>query len=420
MKGSVMHGEPMDESKFAEFLDRKKIDRRRFLHRFCRGSMAAAAVAAGNGLIPRLFKPAFATLYPNRVVRVSSPDATSWNGSASYYYDYVDTGVVKSMFNQGIQRLTDAASPTEAWQEIMGTYVSGQKVVIKVNLNNSKGSDEEDNEIDAIAPVVDEVLDGLTQAVGVPIGDILVYDTSKEIPIPRLVNRSRYSATSVFSSTFNVWDDSAPVEFRDDPEPCGYCYYDISKDLTDADHLINIPLLKRHDCGVTGALKNHYGSVSHRSHLHANMENNSYIGDVNNNTHIKDKTRLIVTDALFGNWATNCCEPPRLWQTFDNDSPNSLFFSLDPVAIDSVMLDYIRDERTARGLAQDPHDFLQVAMDWHGLGVHEHKPYSGIQYIDSDARVTRGDVDRAIRQFKAEQISEQEVLNTITQYQNGE
>ncbi len=418
-----MYRKPMDKASPEELLDRKRLNRRRFIRRCARGSLAAAV---SSRLVPGLTEPAFAVLHPHRVVRVHSASATSWPGpwpvppsGPPYYYDFIETDVVKLMFNKGIQRLTDAASPAAAWQEIMTAYQPGDKVVIKVNLNNSSGPDDLDNVMDATAPVVDEVLDGLTQSLGIPVGDVLVYDTSRYMLTARLVNRSRYAA-SVFSTNRNVWDESAEVTFRDPPEAPDL-HYNLSLDLTTAQHLINIPILKRHAMGITGAMKNHYGSVKYPSYLHADMENNSYIGDVNNNPHIRDKTRLIVCDALFGNWSVNYGEGPRDWTTFPEGTPNSLLFSLDPVAMDSVLYDIIRDERVARGTtAWDPHEFLQVAMDYHGLGVHEHKPYSEIDYVETGVEVGRSDIDNMIRLRKSGEATDDDVLDLIDRYMSGE
>ena len=97
--------------------------------------------------------------------------------------------------------------------------------------------------------------------------------------------------------------------------------------------------------------------------------------------------RLNIADALFANWHNNVWAP-RPWKTFPEPSPNSLIMSIDPVAMDSVMLDHITEEVKVQGnnapaWVQDclnHHYFLQYAMDFHKLGVFEHSPYKIIDY----------------------------------------
>jgi hypothetical protein len=161
--------------------------------------------------------------------------------------------------------------------------------------------------------------------------------------------------------------------------------------VVNSQHLINIPIMKEHCTGITGTFKNHFGSVNEPiADLHTTMqasENNPLV-DIYLNPHIGNKTRLIVGDGLFGMSLTDgACGSgaPHRWSTFNNLAPNSLFLSIDPVAIDSVMLDYILAERDAHGLWSHPHDHLHCAHS-SGLGIHEHRDeqgeYDEIDFVD--------------------------------------
>ena len=177
--------------------------------------------------------------------------------------------------------------------------------------------------------------------------------------------------------------------------------------LVDADHLINIPLLKGHGGGwMTLGLKNHYGSVifknypyqdqnEERVRIHEYIEpwrnpdiEKSTLADISNNPHIRDKTRLIIGDGLFGNPITNWQSVTR-WQIFNNDDPNILFFGTDPIATDSVMCDYINEEQMRTIGSTVIHSSLHHGVEL-GLGVHDHwdsfetKQYSLIDYINVD------------------------------------
>jgi hypothetical protein len=63
-------------------------------------------------------------------------------------------------------------------------------------------------------------------------------------------------------------------------------------------------VLKWHEFGIpTLSLKNHFGSITGPELLHGDFS--SAIPALNSLEAIKDKTRLIVTDALFGCWFEN-------------------------------------------------------------------------------------------------------------------
>ena len=101
------------------------------------------------------------------------------------------------------------------------------------------------------------------------------------------------------------------------------------------------------------------------------------------NPHIRDKTVLIIGDALYGGWQSNNTAPER-WDSFNDDSPNMLFFSGDPVAIDSVMFDYLDREGYVNPASED----ILVVAAQAGLGVHERwdndtdRHYQSIDYIE--------------------------------------
>jgi hypothetical protein len=168
-----------------------------------------------------------------------------------------------------------------------------------------------------------------------------------------------------------------------------------SQVFVDADHLINVPILKSHGSYITLALKNHYGSVLYENHdlssMHAyfnqggntegcDLETTNILADINNNPHIRDKTRLVIGEGLFGNAHTNW-QGTEVWNIFGGRDSNILFFAVDPVAISSVMMDYIVAER-----GDQDHEQLHAAASL-GLGVHEHwdsfetKQYPTIEYL---------------------------------------
>ena len=109
----------------------------------------------------------------------------------------------------------------------------------------------------------------------------------------------------------------------------------LSRIVTQCDHLINVPVLKAHGiAGVTLSMKNHLGSVDNPWWFHTHFAERC--AALNAQGAIQGKTRLIVTDALFGSSTTR-------W--VPDFAPNSLIVSADPVVTDYVGTEMINEER---------------------------------------------------------------------------
>ena len=136
----------------------------------------------------------------------------------------------------------------------------------------------------------------------------------------------------------------------------------LSSVVNRCDHLINVPVLKWVDWTPvpTLSLKNHYGSVSSPQSLHSNFA--TACATLNSLEAIKDRTRLIVTDALFGCW-NHMLNPP-------NFAPNSLIVSRDPVAADYVGAQILEEERARHNQPPGNVLFLDEAAEM-GLGTND-------------------------------------------------
>ncbi len=341
---------------------------------------------------------------PGKVVHVHGPAATSWDFGVDYYGNHVDQAVVDAMVNQGIQRLTGASSVSAAWRSLLPDYSQGRAIAIKVNFNNCGGCGDSHLIIDALIHPVNSVISGLKQ-IGVAEQDIWVYDASRGMPsrfigacpfpLVRFIGRS--SSGCALGTSFVSGDPNASVAFSPPggtPMPAGQRIADV---LISASYLINMPIMKTHEAGVTLGFKNHFGTISNCGALHdyiysAGAQYSSGYNplvDIYSNTHIWDKTVLTIGDGLFGNWQNNYTKPPS-WAMFGNGAPNSLFFGRDPVAIDCVMADLLAAERQQQGitLPSMADDYLALANDA-GLGVFERgapygSGYSRLEYIRFD------------------------------------
>ena len=342
-------------------------------------SRAAAGVALGVSALGQ--KTHIDPQRTPRVVRVYDQNASNWDWQSNYYFDFIDQAAVNQMFFQGLQSLTGASSARIACERLIPSYQPGDKIAIKINLNNNSN---QSNEIDATAPVLNAVLLALISGLGVPAGDIYVYDVSRVIPTFRIRSRVPYAVNYVQSGDALAQSDTnAPISFRGIGTQ--YC----PKVLTQADHLIDLPLFKDHVFVLaTMGFKNHFGTTRPGpAYLHTPIHQN--LSDLNATPHIRDKTRLVIADALFGVYTGGPYGVPQQWATFPGGpNPNSLFLGIDPVATESVMIDYLIAEELHHGITPKSHEYLHDAMDYNGLGVHEHRDANGryhqIEYVELD------------------------------------
>lgn len=314
------------------------------------------------------------------------------------YYDFIDETVVGSMFRKGLQELTGTKKTADAWEKILGNYKQGDKITLKINLNNASYNEHiTTNRLDQTAPLINAIISGLVVNFNVQEEDITVADPSRWIHPKIVKKRSPFTKINwIDSRSPDLWDQNETVKFTKDapvrpdrPDIPERVNFYLARAYTKADHIINVCLLKTHGCGITGAMKNHFGAIPPFSpkFLHDGLGEKSYIADLCSTRSIRDKVRLNVCDAVFANWHNNVWSP-RPWKTFREESPNSIFLGIDPVAFDSVLLQHIREEVAAQGENApvwvrervETHQFLHYAMDYHKLGVHEHKPFRRIEY----------------------------------------
>lgn len=134
--------------------------------------------------------------------------------------------------------------------------------------------------------------------------------------------------------------------------------------------LINMPVLKDHNiCGVTAALKNHYGSIAGPHRLHGNR-GDPYVADVNCLPPLRDAHRLVVGDALWIVFEGGPGYSPQYRHQGD-----SILLSADPVAHDVVAWRMIEELRAAHGLrplarvGREPTYLVAAADPSRALGV---------------------------------------------------
>ena len=115
--------------------------------------------------------------------------------------------------------------------------------------------------MDQTMPLVNTILEHLVNGLEIPEAQITLLDASRWFHPVIMKGRCRFPDVRWVDSTVkDRWDRNESVLFtKDEPFPGGDFW--MPKAYTQSDHIINLCLMKNHGCGITGAMKNHFGSI---------------------------------------------------------------------------------------------------------------------------------------------------------------
>lgn len=277
----------------------------------------------------------------------------------------VNGTVVREMLEEAIKVLTNGGG----WQSLIPSYQPGEIVGIKVNAQIPK--------IATQPRVVAAIINGLV-GIGIPKDKIVIWDCEAPSmvytdmwPLMREFGGLRIATTDKLDDPF---DQSKVMDIQGNPAH-------LSRLLTQAAHLINVPVLKNHfEAGITFALKNHVGSagkdikyrqklfhnpIDEKNPMHKIFGRGAPIAErialINTAPDIKNKTRLIVGDALFGVYTRGPVGVPEFVY-------NGLIVGTDPVAVDHQARLIIEKERRNNNLPFVPSLHVDHAIKL-GLGA---------------------------------------------------
>jgi gluconolactonase len=375
-------------------------------------------------------------IYPGRVVWVHDPEATDWDGPGDghpWESSHTSLPRVSGMISRSIQELTGADSDAGAWEKLFkyfnkkrgkggAGYKKGEKIVIKVNfvgfiwLHGGVNPDNYNLEtksdyMNTSPQMLIALLRQLVKMVGVKESDIAIFDSlayfsneyydifREEFPNLRCIDHTgKFGRIKSRESSVPLYWSSKPEGNKQDYAPV--CF-------AEADYIINFANLKAHTgAGVTLCAKNHYGSLVRwpAEKGYFDMHKNAFakkegiyrpLVDLMGHSDIGGKTVLYLIDGLYcGIHPVDMDKGPRRWKSypFNGDWTSSLLASQDPVAIDSVGFDFLREEYEEHPRKLGVDDFLHEAAladnppsgtfydpDHSGdvkrlasLGVHEH------------------------------------------------
>lgn len=251
-------------------------------------------------------------IYPevkSRVVAVRHAEACSGP-------DDIAADVVKQMLDAAIVGLTGIEDAQGAWRTL---FDPTERIAIKVNTIGRYTT---------TVPLAYAVAEKL-QAIGVVAENIVIFDRRTDE-----LQRAGYTINEDGPGV----RCQATRDYREPREVAGTTQQ-LSDILLDCDALINLPLLKQHGfSGVSFAMKNHYGSINRPSSIHFDHCAPGIAG-LNALPEIRDRTRLIIGDAL------RIC--PFNWD--QAVVGNTLLMSFDPVAHDYVGMQILTSWLSANG-----------------------------------------------------------------------
>lgn len=359
---------------------------------------------------------------PGRVAWAYDPDSVDWDGSGYWWeLEHFDESAILEMTRNGIAVLAGQEDAVSGWNRLFeahnvshgqqGGFRPGQKIAIKANMNGAGTfGDDSPSRMSYINPMVlKALLISLVEDAGVAPENITVFDTARIFPQEMMELCSQGSLAGV---QFRYMDLLGPNDAQADRSAPIVWSQNVSGDtnylpacVTEADYLINLAELKGHSYGITLTGKNHFGTLMNSSRLRPpeaagihryltqnRMDAYTVLVDLMANYQLGEKTVLYMLDAIIcatSEGASISGENSRWQQSpFNGDYTSSLFFSQDPVALDSVGADFLMNEPAVTSRNSALRDNPNVENYLHEAGLVADAPSGTAYYNGNGDRVT--------------------------------
>ncbi len=354
-------------------------------------------------------------IYPGRVAWSYNTNACNWDGVSSYWWSsqFNNQAQITKLMANVVCSVAGQPAVSNAWDVLFRyknggptapSYVKGEKIAIKINENNGGNN----NEIDASPQSVYALLDGLVNQFGASQADITLCDPAREGQSSAVSNYCHAAFPNVvYNCNLGGFTANAFAYSTDFSAQTGTPETSLSTTIVNAKYLITLALLKRHampyptygdsfndgNSPVTMIFKSDWGIIgNNRANQHVMLHTweqpiASYdlLVDIYGSTNINNKTVLTILDGLYSGFLWNSGPTNWVIAPFNGHYPSSIFASQDPVALESVGLDFIwadmglvanadRHLREA-ALANNPPSGTVYKPDGvrlQSLGVHEH------------------------------------------------
>lgn len=306
--------------------------RREFLKKTSAGVLSASLF----GNLPSAFANTLESIsaQKSKVVLVRHSQVISQEG-------VVNSEILTQMLETALAKFSGSESSASLWRKL---FVPQDVIGIKVNLLGLN-SISNSNAVGHYSALINAIINSAGKA-EFESKNFIVWDRNSEEFSGAALAVQKESGKVRFFGTVNSRNDS--IDNLYSPEiKVGDKATRISKILTEmCSALINVPVMKDHGtAGFTGALKNHYGTISNPRDFHSNNCTNPGIPEINALPEIRSKQKLIIADALMGVFNGG----PR-WNRDYMWPYGGILVSTDPVAVDRVMLGILNEKRKAEGL----------------------------------------------------------------------
>ncbi|KAF0152851.1 MAG: hypothetical protein FD143_779 [Ignavibacteria bacterium] len=306
--------------------------RRDFLKKTSAGLIGAALLGNIPVSLANSFSP-FETL-KSKVVLVRHSKVVDQEGN-------VNLEILAEMLETALTSFNNGKNSADLWNKL---FIPKDIIGIKVNLlglNSIAGS----SSVKHYAAMIDTVLRSAGNA-GLISENFIVWDRNNDefngsgLRIQKEIGKTKYYGTLATKN------DDIDAVFSAEVK-AGEKFTRISKILTEScTALINMPVIKDHGlAGITGALKNHYGTINNPRDFHSNNCTTPGIPEINALHQIRSKQKLIIVDALIALFNGG----PR-WNRDYMWNYGGILVSTDPVAIDRIMFGIINEKRQAEGM----------------------------------------------------------------------
>jgi uncharacterized protein (DUF362 family) len=269
--------------------------------------------------------------------------------------------VARRLLEKAMMGFTGAPNLTEA----MKRFIHKDDVVaIKVNgIAGQKGTYTMATNFELILPIAEAVL-----AIGVPAAKLTVYEQYPDFLAGTRVNvRNWKLPEGVQIATHNNNNHPMPDLRIYQGIKTRYCRF-----FTEATAVIDVTMIKDHSiCGYTGTLKNITHGNINNPHEHHATNASPQIAMLYNHPIVTSRVRLHITDAFKVMYDKGPLDKDPKTRV----PHGAVYVATDPVAMDTIGVKVVEDERKARGLkslkdvGRDPR-FVRIAGEL-GLGIHD-------------------------------------------------
>jgi hypothetical protein len=340
-------------------------------------SWAASPVGSARGIFASSGKSRVAYSRDQSAVTAPASAATWWANQ------YNDQTKINALVAATVKSVGNASDEATAWGNIFKDfnsahgkgsvgYSSSEAIAIKINLNNTgpgmggNGGRVDTNQIDASPQMVIALTKSLKTA-GVPENKITFADPSRYIPYHMQQIVRGAGLTQVI---LEAQDNAGDSDIRNSTYTAeGTIIYSngtktgttskIARSFADATYIIDMAILKGHSYNMTLCGKNFYGTTGISTNpsnnfntFHNSMDTSPYVYvDWFANQNLGGKTLIFMIDALYASKeaydtdknsdGTNHGVDDK-WPMFGNGWPGMVLMSQDPVAIDSVAIDFFQ------------------------------------------------------------------------------